>query len=108
MCVYCGHNTNKNPKKMSNFNTQSTESQSVSNLPSIVFFYETAKGKIEETFDFNTNVQTIKRTSAEIFGYVKETTYNHEHAQLLAFYITELIKELNKRDIPFVQKTQAI
>ena len=91
---------------MSNFNTQSTESQSVNTLPSIVFFYETAKGDIRETFDFSTNEQTISKTDSD--GFTTWKVYNHDHAQLLAFYITELIKELNKRDIPFVQKTQAI
>lgn len=32
IALYCGHNTNKQSKKMSNFNTQSTESQSVTTL----------------------------------------------------------------------------
>ena len=70
-------------------------------MKSITFFYNTKKGAIVETFNFSNNVQIIKST-------VKTTNYQHDGAHVLAFYITELLRELRKRGIEYTQKTSLI
>lgn len=64
----------------------------------ISFEYTTKKGLVTETFDFSNNKQTIKST-------VKTTHYPHDNAQILSYYITELLRELTKRNISYVQFT---
>ena len=67
----------------------------------IAFYYTTKKGEIVETFNFSNNEQVI--TSP-----VKTTNYQHDGAHVLAFYMTELLRELRKRDIEYVQKTSLV
>lgn len=64
---------------------------------SIIQFTYQGKGKVVEIFDFETNTQTIVTE-------VKRSTYNHPSNFILAFYITELLRELRKRDIHYTQQ----
>ena len=66
------------------------------------FIYESGskeKGTIIETFNFSTNVQTIKSN-------IVTKTYKHDNNFELSFYVTELLRELRKRNIAYSQSTE--
>ena len=67
-------------------------------MNTITYTYTTKKGEVKESFNFDTQVQTIKTS-------VKTTTYNHADSVTSAFYLSELLRELRNRNIEYSQRT---
>tara|TARA_S200002703_G_scaffold129298_1_gene116310 strand:+ start:538 stop:792 length:255 start_codon:yes stop_codon:yes gene_type:complete len=78
------------------------------NNPKIVFQYTSpTKGRIIEEFNFRDFTQTIRIISTKGHDYEKKI-YEHHDAITTAYYITELLRELAKRDIAYVQSNGII